>query len=85
MNRTLEELDDQFKGNPYGSVPVYEGGPVGKDKIIVAAWEWMKESSLSSCISVSIWKKWTTWQKTVRMLKLPASSATPVGHPAVGG
>ena len=45
MNRTLEELDDQFKGNPYGSIPVYEGGPVEKDKIIVAAWEWMKESS----------------------------------------
>ena len=45
LNRTLEQLDDQFKGNPYGSIPVFEGGPVETDKIIVAAWEWMKESS----------------------------------------
>ncbi len=28
LNRTLDELDDQFKNNPYGSIPVFEGGPV---------------------------------------------------------
>ena len=45
LNRTLEELDNQFKGNPHGVIPVFEGGPVETDKIIVAAWEWMRESS----------------------------------------
>jgi len=45
LNRTLDELDDQFKNNPYGSIPVFEGGPVETDKIIVAAWEWSKQPS----------------------------------------
>jgi putative transcriptional regulator len=45
LGHTLEELDDQFKGNKYGEIPVFEGGPVDKDKIIVAAWEWMDDQS----------------------------------------
>jgi len=45
LNRTLDELDDQFKNNPYGSIPVFEGGPVETDKIIVAAWEWSNQPS----------------------------------------
>ena len=45
LGHTLEELDDQFKGNKYGEIAVFEGGPVDKDKIIVAAWEWMDDQS----------------------------------------
>ncbi len=45
LGRTLEELDKHFKGDPHGSIPVFEGGPVDKDKIIVAAWEWMQDTS----------------------------------------
>ena len=59
LNRTLDELDDQFRGNPYGSIPVFEGGPVETDKIIVAAWEWSKQPSsfkLYFGIEKEVWK-----------------------------
>jgi len=41
MGKTLAELDPSFTDNPLSSTPVYDGGPVEKDKLIIAAWEWM--------------------------------------------
>ena len=85
MNRTLEELDDQFKGNPYGSIPVYEGGPVEKDKIIVAAWEWMKESSSFKLYFGIDLEKVDNLAKDSEDVKLPASRPLRLVTRAVGG
>ena len=41
IGQTLDQLDNQFKVGSFGKVPVFEGGPVEKDKLIVAAWEWL--------------------------------------------
>lgn len=41
MGKTLGELDPSFSDSPLATTPVYEGGPVEKQKLIIAAWEWM--------------------------------------------
>ncbi len=41
LGQNLAQLDNQFKIGSFGSTPVFEGGPVEKDKLIVAAWEWL--------------------------------------------
>ena len=45
MGKTLSELDSSFSSNPLASTAVYEGGPVEKEKLIIAAWEWMEPHS----------------------------------------
>lgn len=37
--RRLRQLDESFEGFGLGDVPVYLGGPVGQDQIILAAWK----------------------------------------------
>ena len=39
------EIDLSFKNKYFDDLPVFEGGPVEKDKLIVAAWEWMETPS----------------------------------------
>ena len=41
LGQTLAQLDNQFEVGSFGQTPVFEGGPVEKDKLIVAAWEWL--------------------------------------------
>ena len=43
--KTLCEIDLSFKNKYFEDLPVFEGGPVEKDKLIVAAWEWMETPS----------------------------------------
>jgi len=38
--KKLHQLDEQFKHFCLGDVNVYEGGPVDRDKLIIAAWDW---------------------------------------------
>ena len=45
LGQTLKQLDNQFKTGKFANVPVFEGGPVEKDKLIVAAWEWLESPS----------------------------------------
>lgn len=45
LNQTLDQLDDQFKNQTFGSIPVFEGGPVDREKVILAAWEWLQTPS----------------------------------------
>ena len=45
LGQTLQQLDNQFKTGTFANVPVFEGGPVEKDKLIVAAWEWLESPS----------------------------------------
>jgi len=34
-------LDKQFQVVDFADIPVFEGGPVEKEKLIVAGWEWL--------------------------------------------
>ena len=45
LEQTLGELDSSFQHKSFSKIPVYEGGPVEKDKLIVAAWEWLDSPS----------------------------------------
>jgi putative transcriptional regulator len=45
MGKTLGQLDPSFTDNPLANTPVYEGGPVEKQKLIIAAWEWLDTPS----------------------------------------
>lgn len=45
MGRKLSDLDSSFIGKSFGETPVYEGGPVEKEKLIIAAWEWLDSPS----------------------------------------
>ena len=45
LGKTLCEMDLSFKDKYFENLPVFEGGPVEKDKLIVAAWEWMETPS----------------------------------------
>ena len=45
LGKTLGELDSSFLNKSFSEVPVFEGGPVEKDKLIVAAWEWLESPS----------------------------------------
>lgn len=43
LGKQLYQLDEQFNNFSLGQAQVYEGGPVEKEKLIIAAWDW-KES-----------------------------------------
>ena len=40
LSKSLAQLDQSFSKASIGDSPVYEGGPVDQDKIILAAWDW---------------------------------------------
>jgi len=41
LGQTLGELDSSFQNKNFAEVPVFEGGPVETEKLIIAAWEWL--------------------------------------------
>jgi len=45
MGCKLSDIDSSFIGKSFGDTPVYEGGPVEKEKLIIAAWEWLDSPS----------------------------------------
>jgi putative transcriptional regulator len=46
MGKKLHQLDAQFNHFSLGNACVFEGGPVDRDKLIIAAWDW-KDSAES--------------------------------------
>jgi len=44
LGKKLNQLDDQFKHFNLGQAEVYDGGPVEKEKLIIAAWDWRDSS-----------------------------------------
>ncbi|MGJ8640357.1 MAG: YqgE/AlgH family protein [Opitutaceae bacterium] len=40
MGQTLGEYDTELTGTDLADVPLYQGGPVAKDKLILVAWKW---------------------------------------------
>ncbi len=43
--QTLAELNGEYTYGPLAEVPVYEGGPVQRDQMLLVAWHWLPESS----------------------------------------
>ncbi|MGE9296681.1 MAG: YqgE/AlgH family protein [Puniceicoccales bacterium] len=41
---TLGEKNEDFTYGPLADVPIYEGGPVQTDQVILAAWKWEEDS-----------------------------------------
>lgn len=46
LNKTMGEYDEEFSSGPLAHVPLYNGGPVAKDKIVLAAWEWLERGNV---------------------------------------
>ena len=40
LDKKLCQLDNQFKHFSLGNAEVYDGGPVEREKLIIAAWDW---------------------------------------------
>lgn len=43
MDLTLGEYDDELKQSDLSDVPLYAGGPVGNEQLILVAWKWTPE------------------------------------------
>jgi putative transcriptional regulator len=41
LDLTLGEFNPHFSGSALARLPVYRGGPVAQDKLILAAWKWV--------------------------------------------
>ncbi len=44
LSKKLEEFDNDFAFGPLAKVPLYYGGPVKQDQMILTAWKWSSES-----------------------------------------
>lgn len=44
MGKTLGESDPEYADTELSNLPLYEGGPVATDKLILAAWRWTEDS-----------------------------------------
>jgi putative transcriptional regulator len=42
LEQTLSEYDAELCGSALADVPLYEGGPVASDQIILVAWKWSR-------------------------------------------
>ncbi len=43
LNQTLGQYDSELADSDFAAVPLYEGGPVGSDQMILVAWKWSSE------------------------------------------
>ena len=43
LKKTLGEYKEEFASGPLAEVPLYSGGPVGKNILILTAWKWEHE------------------------------------------
>ncbi len=43
LHKTLGEMDDRFADGPLSEVPLYMGGPVCPDQMLLAAWNWAED------------------------------------------
>lgn len=46
LNQTMGDFDHRFDSTPLASVPVYVGGPIHTESMILAAWEWSEQESV---------------------------------------
>lgn len=45
LNKTLGETDLALSSPALAGIPLYEGGPVAQDKLILAAWRWVPDEN----------------------------------------
>lgn len=45
LGQTLGEFDPELGDSPLADVPLYSGGPVAADQLILVAWKWCAEKS----------------------------------------
>ena len=45
MDKCLGEIEEKFAFSPLAQVPIYSGGPVATDQILLVAWTWSEEES----------------------------------------
>ena len=43
LNQTLGQYDAELAGSEFADVPLYEGGPVACDQMVLVAWKWSGE------------------------------------------
>lgn len=43
LGRQLAELNPEFALGPLAGVPLYAGGPVQPDQLIIVSWQWLKD------------------------------------------
>lgn len=46
MSQTLADVKDDFEASALGDVPLFYGGPVNKDEVILAAWKWEPDGGI---------------------------------------
>ncbi|MCB1123326.1 MAG: YqgE/AlgH family protein, partial [Verrucomicrobiae bacterium] len=46
MQKCLGEIEDKFTFGPLAQVPIYQGGPVAQDQILLVAWTWSETDSV---------------------------------------
>jgi len=46
LGKSLGELKEEFAYSPLAEVPVFSGGPVGGNNLILAAWKWIEETGV---------------------------------------
>lgn len=46
LNKTMQEMDSKFALSPLANVPIYLGGPIAHDAILLVAWEWLEHNSI---------------------------------------
>jgi len=46
IQKCLGEIEDKFTFGPLSQVPIYEGGPVATDQILLVAWTWSESDSV---------------------------------------
>ena len=45
LDKQLGELNSEFAFGPLAGVPVYAGGPVEPEQLIIVSWQWLEEES----------------------------------------
>ncbi len=45
LGRQLAELNQEFAIGPLAGVPIYAGGPVETEQLILVSWQWLKDES----------------------------------------
>lgn len=46
LGRTLSSIDPKFENDLLGKIPLYEGGPVQPEQILLSAWDWSVEEGI---------------------------------------
>lgn len=46
LNKTMGQFDQKYLDSPVANVPMYLGGPIGQQGIMLVAWEWLEHNNV---------------------------------------